>query len=340
MQLPSSSVPQADVLSDVIRVAEAVQHGARTFQRIGEYIQKGDRQGRYYRLAAEILGLVVNRANDARLTTFGRQVLACESPQRNELVRQAVLNAELFQRVLPFLELYPGGVSLNSLKTFLAEVTKMRDAMVERRIHTVVSWLIEIGVLRQVNDRFSLAPSVFNTLPIIEFNNIAEPLFPQTGELNEYTNVEERTSKAKGEIIVRINEVARERANQAHARLVNLVADRIRRAGSIPRCNKLIDLSGRVSDEPDIYEMKSISGTNVRSQIRRGLSQLYEYRYLQNLSDARLVLVLEESLPNELHWMQQYLEEDRQVRLIWDGNDELYASTTTRQELAYLWQTN
>jgi len=43
------------MLDDVIRTVEAVQGGAQSFQDIAGYIGKVDRQGRYYRLAAEIL---------------------------------------------------------------------------------------------------------------------------------------------------------------------------------------------------------------------------------------------------------------------------------------------
>jgi hypothetical protein len=83
--------------------------------------------------------------------------------------------------------------------------------------------------------------------------------------------------------------------------------------------------------------MKSVTEANARSQIRRGISQLYEYRYLHNLPDATLVLVIERPIPAEISWMQEYLEKDRQVRLVWDGSNNLYASSETRNELTYLW---
>jgi hypothetical protein len=53
MKIPSSKIPQADMLEDVLSVASAVNQGARTFQDIATYIHKVERQGRYYRLAAE-----------------------------------------------------------------------------------------------------------------------------------------------------------------------------------------------------------------------------------------------------------------------------------------------
>ena len=44
------------LIEDVIRTADAVASGATTFGEIAQRIGKVDRQGRYYRLAAQILG--------------------------------------------------------------------------------------------------------------------------------------------------------------------------------------------------------------------------------------------------------------------------------------------
>jgi hypothetical protein len=101
----------------------------------------------------------------------------------------------------------------------------------------------------------------------------------------------------------------------------------------------LIDLAVRINDNSYIFEMKSTTTDNIRSQLRRGLSQLYEYRYLQNLSDATLVLVIEKPLPDRESWMHQYLEEDRQIKLLWDGENELFALPQTKKELGFLWST-
>ncbi len=82
--------------------------------------------------------------------------------------------------------------------------------------------------------------------------------------------------------------------------------------------------------------MKSLTEGNAKSQIRSGLSQLYEYRYLQNLSEAKLVLVVENKLPAMLRWMIDYLESDRNVLTIWDGDDRLYGNKRTQTSLAFL----
>ena len=51
-----------------------------------------------------------------------------------------------------------------------------------------------------------------------------------------------------------------------------------------------------------LFEMKSTTEDNPHAQIRRGLTQLYEYRYVQNVKEAKLVLVIENPLPRENGW--------------------------------------
>lgn len=334
VKIDSKDVPQAD---DVLRVAEAVKKGAQTYYDIADYIDKVDRQGRYYRRAAEILGLIVNTDNTSILTTFGDEFLNAPSSLRPQLLHNAIINIPIFQRIIPFLELYPKGVKRATLEAFLSEVTSMNDTMSARRIYSIISWLMRIGLLKEVAYQTYALVNLPKSSPILEVQNIAEPLFPKSGALKEYITVEERTRLAKEHIVILMNDAAVERADNSHRRLVNLVADRIRKSGSIPRSNKMIDLSARRGKSSCIFEMKSITNENARSQIRHGISQLYEYRYLQAEPDATLVLVIEKELPKPLNWMHEYLEKERQIRLIWDGNNSLYASPETKSELSYLW---
>ena len=82
--------------------------------------------------------------------------------------------------------------------------------------------------------------------------------------------------------------------------------------------------------------MKSTTQKNVRNQIRKGLSQLYEYRYLQNNPSAMLVLVIDNPLTENNEWLHNYLIQDRQIKLIWDGHNNLFSSDITREELVFL----
>ena len=142
-------------------------------------------------------------------------------------------------------------------------------------------------------------------------------------------------SKAQEEVAYFKDQAKVERAANAHIALVNLVSQRIRQNGGIPKSNKLIDLAVKLHQDY-IFEMKSISDSNIRSQIRKGMSQLYEYRYLQNKPNAKLILVVEKPLEATHSWMLDYMECDRQISLVWDGNEELYGSERARNELSFL----
>ena len=85
-----------------------------------------------------------------------------------------------------------------------------------------------------------------------------------------------------------------------------------------------------------LFEMKSTTDDNPHAQIRRGLSQLYEYRYIQNVKEAKLVLVIENPLPRENRWMENYLINDRGVPLVWDGNGKFRCSPDIRKQLEFL----
>jgi hypothetical protein len=83
MRVPSDEIPQADNLIDVVRTVVAISQGARTDQDIGQAIGKVARQGRYYRKAAEIIGLITNRTNNATLTHAGQSFVQSDPTVNN-----------------------------------------------------------------------------------------------------------------------------------------------------------------------------------------------------------------------------------------------------------------
>ncbi|HRZ78809.1 MAG TPA: hypothetical protein P5044_02270, partial [bacterium] len=206
----------------------------------------------------------------------------------------------------------------------------------DRRISTILSWPKTLNFIDRNQDGGYVLINNFNEQnPVFEVQDIDQPLLPITAELAEYQEIEQRTINAREEIAYFKSQARLDRAASAHISLVNIVARRIRENGGIPKANQLIDLAVRL-DEDYIFEMKSTTENNVKSQIRKGLSQLYEYRYLQNKPEAKLVLVVEKPLGASHSWMLEYMEVDRGINLIWDGNDQLYGSERTRRDLNFL----
>jgi len=103
--------------------------------------------------------------------------------------------------------------------------------------------------------------------------------------------------------------IAVERASLAHQNLERLLAGKLKKAGQEPRFNANIDMFYSAANAAVIFELKSCHSGNLHAQIRRGVAQLLEYRYLNRdlLGSADLCLVLETSPPANKHWLVKYL---------------------------------
>jgi len=338
MKIHSNDIPQADILEDVVKTVMAVSEGAKTFQEISQRIGKVDRQGRYYRRAAEILGFIMNEGNQSVLTGLGKELLQSSENIRRSILSRSILNVRIFQRIIAFLETNTEGVTNDKLLEYLGSVTEeIGESMLPRRASTLVAWLKSIGIVRESDHKVFISSSINKQVPILDFNDVDEPILPHSGSLSEYQIVEERSYKARDSILIYKDQTKSDRSDRAHTHLVNLIANRISSTGYLPKSNQLIDLAARVEKNDYIFEMKSITEENAKSQIRKGVSQLYEYRYLQNVPNARLVLAVEIQLPDNIEWMHDYLELDRDIMLVWDGDESLFSSSKTKNALNFLW---
>lgn len=341
-RIKSIDLPQADRLESVLMTVVAVHNGARTDIEIANTIPTiygSARQGRYYRKAAEMLGFITNKRNNANLTENGFALLQTQNLTINDpLFVSSVLSLEIYQKLFTYLGIYPNGRSKTEIINYLQSISvpNIGSTMIGRRISTILSWPKALNFIScDENDNYLLINNFSDVTPVFEVKDIGQPLFPVTAELSEYQEIENRIENAKSEVSYFKSQAKLDRAVNSHISLLNLVANRIRSIGAIPKSNQLVDLA--VSLEMDyIFEIKSTTDNNVRSQIRKGLSQLYEYRYLQNKPGAKLVLVVEKPLNYSCSWMLDYMEVDRGINIIWDGNDELYASDRTKRELDFL----
>ena len=113
--------------------------------------------------------------------------------------------------------------------------------------------------------------------------------------------------------------VLSEKANRSHARIVQLMASTARAGDLEPHENLYVDLF--LPEVPLIIEVKSCNEENMLSQIRRGISQLYEYRYRSGIPEALLCLALEQEPSGRENWLVSYLLEDRGIYPLWLAGD-------------------
>lgn len=235
------------------------------------------------------------------------------------------------------MELHKEGLTKREIQNYLASIVSesIGISMIPRRVMTILSWLKTINAVEQKDNHYFLVNKFTKNLPIFDVKDVEQPILPVSGDLQEYKIVQDRVQNAQDIITIYKDQAALDRSVQSHIRLVNLVAKQLIDVGSLPKSNQLIDLAVNINGD-FIFEMKSSNESNVRDQVRKGLSQLYEYRYLQNKPNATLVLVLEKPISTTNKWMIDYLENDRDVLLVWDGSDKLYSTPDTKAKLEFL----
>lgn len=318
---------------------DAVARGARDDKAIAAAIGGLDaRQGRYYRRAAEVLGFTTRDANHHSIVTpVGKEFANADSAVKQGLFVRAVLSNPLFQRLLPFLEAKGAtGATRDELELFLNAVAELGAAsMVERRVSSYQGWLVKLGLAKMAGRRCVL-DRLPAAVPLVRYESDEEPIFPNRYDLKEYQEQAQRVASKQEAIEYYVDRAKRERASTSHETLVSLMAERLRQRGAVPKANRYVDLSARLDEEDYLFEMKSTTEDNPHSQIRRGLSQLYEYRYIQNVEKAKLVLVIENPLPKKNHWMEDYLINDRGVLLVWDGDGKFHCPPSIRKQLEFL----
>ena len=122
-----------------------------------------------------------------------------------------------------------------------------------------------------------------------------------------------------------VTRIKRQRRNLAHKELIDKMAEWLKGLGAQPKENDHIDLFAKIPEDGSfIFEMKS-GGDSLLEQIRKGLSQLYEYRYRYRAvikdENISLCLVLPEN-PDFIPWITDYLCGDRQINICWFNEDD------------------
>jgi hypothetical protein len=115
--------------------------------------------------------------------------------------------------------------------------------------------------------------------------------------------------KASTEALV--NLVARERANQSHHAIEEALADKIKQKGYDPKFNDHIYIFYTCDVGSVIVEVKSCTHNNIHAQVRKGISQLYEYRYIYGTdltAPVHLLLALEVQPTRDSRWLIDYLQ--------------------------------
>jgi hypothetical protein len=320
----TEDLPQADSFELVLTTVRAVAAGANTHEQIAAAIGNYTvRQGAYYRKAAELLGLVqLVRPGTTLITPEGRRILAMTPAERYACLATKVAGVPCVHAALTQVKSTPGGCTVAEVCNAVAKlVPSTTSGMIRRRVTTILSWLkyfdlvrVQGGIVRLLSEPTALGMR----------DAIVEPVgvraAPTLKALRTLPEDVKAAAVREEHMTYLTNIAAQERASASHERLVSDMARHLLRLDIVPHFNSFVDLYAQRGTAEWLFEMKSCDPSNVRDQVRSGLAQLYEYRYLQDIPHALPVLVLETRPSGVNEWLIPYITEDRQIGLVWsDG---------------------
>jgi hypothetical protein len=163
------------------------------------------------------------------------------------------------------------------------------------------------GDREEADESFTISPTL--NLPPLTPRHSSHP--SRTYHSNESTADPELT------------QLKRQKSNAYHRFLVNKVEEQLRARGcEEPKDNIYIDLMGELNGIKILFEMKSCNSSNIISQLRKAVSQVYEYRYRyahEFPQESTLLCIVTQERPDD--WWLNYLTNDRGINVIWLEGD-------------------
>lgn len=315
MTIETADFPQADRLEQVGQAALAIAKGSRADKEIETFIglDSGGRQGRYYRLSAEILGLIQNQHNNAALTPLGEEFATLSSASaRMDFLARCLVDTPVFREALRYIHKY--NPSDNQLKLWFRNFYPGSENTANRRFHTFINYLRDSGLLQKSQSRYQIQKYVGAV--VTQTSDSAQKLSYRKMTQSSPTQA---ISDSNSMIRIDVDVQKRERANQIHWQLLDSKSKFLDNRNLKPYANEHIDLYTEIKGDVILYEMKSVNpeASNLLSQIRKAVSQLYEYRYIFKEPKAKLCIVTNHGIAKKDDWLLSYLAKDRAIAYEW-----------------------
>jgi len=147
VSLETSDFLQADDINKVFQVVEAVASGSTSDEDIENYLglNSGSRQGRYYRLAAEKLGLIINFANNASLTPTGQLFSNYSLNNRALLAQNLIASLPVFSTVISHFRT-SGQIKIEDLRAYFISIYPGEESTASRRFSTFMNYIRYLGL--------------------------------------------------------------------------------------------------------------------------------------------------------------------------------------------------
>lgn len=195
-----------------------------------------------------------------------------------------------------------GQIGYNYIKPSVAK-TILIDAL---KVHTSKKYRDRRQkiIIKKIERTLSLLEGISSLLPK-EIKKVSLKKF-KSKHIKEY-------EKKKGKYEKDLSK--QEKSHKRHEYIVNLLAEKIHMIGYQPEEGGPLDLTAKIGRYRYLFEVKSCNKGTIKSQIRRGIAQLYEYKYfIFPNQQINLCLVLELEPYQEF---VEYLENDRSILVMW-----------------------
>lgn len=281
----------------------------------------------------------VERGNNLRLFNYGDYALNQNRNIQIEAIKSLDCFFGNFNQCTNITQVYDVLASGEWANYFDACKTLSAEAVVKIAGEILISQTIPMPMLA-VESTTSLQPS----------------LLPQPRKIERQTNQSSTQRRQTQATDPEVTRILRERRNAWHDLLVQKMRDCIEQANLEPWETDLIDVAVDLDDTNQLYpygfpiqntylegqslpylqsekpesltflfEMKSSDASIIVDQVRKAVSQLYEYRYRyyssgQIRENAVLVIVLQQS-PDNQPWLKRYLLFDRHIAVCWLRED-------------------
>jgi len=186
------------------------------------------------------------------------------------------------------------------------------ETTARRRASTIAAFVAEAGLARLESGVY--VPGPLAAVSLIEEEEGKSGLFGKPVPQDPATH---EPLIAKPPYKIEIDSAKTDRANLIHHKLVTAKAGFLEEREFPARQNESVDLYSESKGDTVLYEMKSISDSNFVTQVRRAISQLYEYRYVFGVAGARLCVVTNKYPEAHARWYLNYLQKDREVAYVW-----------------------
>jgi hypothetical protein len=326
-KLKTNEIPQCNTPEILKKVVIAVSQGVTDKEEIERQAglnSIGQRQADYYLGLAELLGLI-NKAPFPELTQTGRQFAALRSDKEHNIyLKKCVLNVEIYTRSLNYIT--NNNPNKSELYNWFSKQSSLKFSTAKRRCQGMTSFLTQTGWIRINQDHFE---TIDFTSPIATRQDTSENkewrIILNGSELNQ-KEIEDSEDSSK-KTLTEYPEEKMKWARETHSKLVDAKSRFLEQRNLVPKENYQIYLWTEVNGTIVLYEMKPlvINGDekNLKSQIRKAIAQLYEYRYRIEQPTAQLCIITNSILPN---WLGKYLVNDRKIAYQWTTDFESFTA--------------